>query len=163
MNMISKDEYREHIFEQYDAKLDELLEDLDYLKEEISKAVKSGDNDRYDLMLGRYAYDRWHHEPVNPNYDKKWSEAYDDCEKVARACNVNFETEWVDNQTVLVKGPFKTLSSACKIIAALAELHSGMFSFESSFSEHEAYTKSGHRITIGGYGDRVKISLKLVK
>ena len=78
---------------------------------------------------------------------------YKECESIWRGLSSEFDTEWIDEDTLAVNINCKSLTFFCQLVAKLYNLHCGMFSFTSSFTTHEAYTQSNHRIHLSSTRD----------
>ena len=145
--MLTEQEYLEYRSNQFEQELEKIRKNYN---ESFEKAL--------DDSLDREERRRWIDGTIYwtlerqryPNcFDREKARLiYRECEMIWRGLQSQFKCEWVDEDSLAVDINCKDLSFFCRMVAALYQLHAGMFSFSSSFTTHEAYTQSNHLIHI---------------
>ena len=93
------------------------------------------------------------YDPHN-RFDKEYYETvFNECERIWRSLEREFKCEWLSDNELAVDINCRSLPYFCKMIANMYDLHSGMFTFDSSFTTHEAFTKSNHKIYLSSLDD----------
>ena len=145
--MLTEEEYINYELEAFEATIKNISKNIKdayemALKEDLSREER----EKWISTIVYYNYER---ERFPTKFDREKARLiYRECEAIWRSLQQQFKCEWVDNDTLAVDINCKDLSFFCRMVAALYNLHAGMFSFSSSFTTHEAYTQSNHLIHI---------------
>ena len=150
--MLTEQEYLDYELEAFEATIKNISKNIKdayemALKEDLSREER----EKWISTIVYYNYER---ERFPTKFDREKARlVYRECEVIWRSLQQQFKCEWVDDDSLAVDINCKDLSFFCRMVAALYNLHAGMFSFSSSFTTHEAYTQSNHLIHISALLD----------
>ena len=145
--MLTEEEYLDYQLESFKATIENISKNI---KDAYDMALKDSlPREEREKWISTIVYYSQKREEYPIKFDREKARLiYRECESIWRGLQSQFKCEWVDEDSLAVDINCKDLSFFCKMVAALYQLHAGMFSFSSSFTTHEAYTQSNHLIHI---------------
>ena len=145
--MLTEEEYLNYKLESFKATIENLSKNTkDAYEMALKESLSREEREKWINSIVYYTLER---ERYPYKFDKEKARLiYRECEMIWRGLQSQFKCEWIDDDSLAVDINCKDLSFFCRMVAALYQLHAGMFSFTSSFSSHEAYTQSNHLIHI---------------
>lgn len=150
--MLTEEEYLKQESESFQATIENISKNIkDAYEMALKEFITREEREKWINTIVYYNFER---EKYPIKFDREKARlVYRECESIWRGLQSQFKCEWVDEDSLAVDINCKDLSFFCKMVAALYQLHAGMFSFSSSFTTHEAYTQSNHLIHISALQD----------